>query len=128
MAARNLNKHQFSFERNVVRIFGGGTGAATSDLTSVKGKGVASITRTDVGLHTITLDDKWAGLLMFDACIIDATTPDDWEVGVTEELVSSSKTVKIAIFKGGSATDLSTDEKIKFEIVVSDSNQLPKGF
>lgn len=128
MGARNLSDEQYAFERDTIRLFGRGTGAATSSLTSVKGKGITSIARTGVGLHTITLADKYQGLLMFKSAIIDATTPDDWEVVVVEELVATSKTIKIAIFKGGTAADLSTDEKILFEIVVSNSAQLPQGF
>jgi hypothetical protein len=109
-------------------LFGRGTGAATSTLTSIKGKGIASIARTGVGAHTITLTQKWQGLLMFSAAIIDATTADDWEVTVVEDAVAASKTVKIAIFKGGTAADLSTDEKILFEVVLSKTKQLPAGF
>jgi hypothetical protein len=119
---------QYTAEPDVVRLFGRATGASTSALTSVKGKGIASIARTGVGAHTITLTDRWEGFLMFAACVIDTTTPDDWEVTVVEELVATSKTVKIAVFKGGTATDLTTDEKILFELVVSRTDQLPAGF
>lgn len=128
MAARNMSSHQYTLERDVVRLYARGTGAGASALTSVKGKGITSITRTGVGTHTITLADKYNGFLMFKAAIIDATSADDWEVTVTEELVSTSKTVKIAIFKGGTAADLSTDEKILLEIVLSNSAALPVGY
>ena len=128
MGARTLIGKQYSLERDVVRLYGMGVGAATSNLTGVKGKGITSIVRTGVGLHTITLANKWNGFLMADFCIIDATTPDDWEVTVVEELVATSRTVKIAIFKGGTAADLSTDEKIKFELVLSNTVQLPTGY
>ena len=119
---------QYTAEPDVVRLFGRGTGASTSALTSVKGKGIASIARTGVGAHTITLSDRWEGFLMFSACVIDPGSTDDWEVTVVEELVASSKTVKIAVFKGGTAADLTTGEKILFEIVVSRTDQLPAGF
>lgn len=119
---------QYTAEPDVVRLFGRGTGASTSALTSVKGKGIASIARTGVGAHTITLTDKWDGFLMFSAAVIDATSADDWNVTLVEELVNTSKTVKIAIFKGGTAADLTTDEKILFEIVVSRTSQKPAGF
>lgn len=129
MGARSLNRVQFTMERNVLRLFGRGTGAATSNLTGVKGAGVTSIVRTGVGSHTITLADKWPGLLMFSASILDANaTPDDWEVTVVEELVATSKTIKIAIFKGGAATDLTTDRKLLFEAVLSNNTTPPKGY
>lgn len=119
---------QFCAEPDTVRILGRGTGANTSALTSVKGKGIASIARTGAGAHTITLSDKWNGFLMFSAAIISSATADDYEVTVVEELVATSKTVKIAIFKGGTAADLQTTDKILFEIVVSKTAQKPAGF
>lgn len=119
---------QYSAEPDVVRLFGRGTGASTSALTSVKGKGIASIARTGVGAHTITLSEKWNGFLMFSSAILSSAAADDYEVTVVEELVASSKTVKIAIFKGGSAADLQTTDKILFELVLSRTAQKPAGF
>jgi hypothetical protein len=128
MGARSLNRVQFTLERDVLRIFGRATGAATSNMTSLKGAGVASLARTGVGAHTLTLTDKWPGLLMFKATILDAGTVDDWEVIPIEELVATSKTVKFVIFKGGAAADLPTTGKILFELVLSNSTKLPKGY
>lgn len=128
MAARNLSEHQYAIERDTVKIYGRGTGASTSSLTSVKGKGISTITRTGTGAHTITLTDQWQGLLGFSASIIDATSTDDWEVTVVSETVASTKTVLIAIFKSGTAADLTTDEKILFEITVSRSGNLPQSY
>ena len=119
---------QYTAEPDVVRLFGRGTGAATATLTSIKGKGIASIARTGVGAHTITLSDKWQGFLMFSSCILSSAAADDYEVTVLEELVATSKTVKIAIFKGGTAADLATTDKILFELVLSKTKQLPAGF
>lgn len=124
MAAR-IKSAAKAIDRDVCLIFGGGTGAATSNLTSVVGAGITSITRTGVGLHTITLSDKWKNLLYVDGTVIDATTPDDWEFVVVSEAVATSKTIAIALFKGGTAADLSTDEKIKIMIALSDTAQPP---
>ena len=132
MGARSLNRVQFTLERDVVRIFGRGTGAAAADLTGVKGAGLGAaataINQTGTGLYTISLADKWPGLLMFKAAVIDATTPDDWEVVLVAESVASAKTIDIAVFKGGTLTDLTTDEKLLFEIVLSNSTKLPLGY
>lgn len=119
---------QYSTEPDVVRLFARGTGASTSNLTSVKGKGITSIVRTGTGAHTITLTDKWNGFLMLSAAVISTATADDYEVTVTEELVATSKTVKIVIFKGGTAADLQTTDKLLLEIVVSRTAQKPAGF
>ena len=42
MGARNLNRVQFTLERDVVRLFGRGTGAGAADCTAVKGAGVST--------------------------------------------------------------------------------------
>lgn len=129
MGARSLNRVQFSLERDVVRIFGSGIGAGAANLTSIKGAGVASVAQTATGKYTITLRDKWPGLLMFKGTVVDANaTTDDWEVVVVEELVATSKTVKIAVFKGGTLTDLTSDRKLLFEIVIQNTSQLPRGY
>ena len=119
---------QYTAEPDVVRLFGRGTGASTSALTSVKGKGIASIARTGVGAHTITFGQKWDGFLMFSACVLSTATADDYEVTVVEDAVLASKTLKIAIFKGGTAADLQTTDKILFEVVLSKTSQKPAGF
>jgi hypothetical protein len=125
-----MTNKQYSLERDVVLLYGRGTGGGNgAALTSVKGKGIASITRTGTGAHTITLADKYNGFLMFKASVIDANaTPDDFEVTVVEELVATSKTIKIVIFDGGTATDLATDKKLLFQITLSNSAQLPQGY
>ena len=124
MAARNLCALQ-ALDRGAVLIFGGGTGAAASALTAVKGAGVSSIAETATGKYTITLTDKWNTFLFFSGVVIDTTTVDDWAVTVEEELVSTSKTVKILVTKSGTATDLTTDEKLKFMLAVSNTSQPP---
>ena len=40
----------------------------------------------------------------------------------------ASKTLKIAIFKGGAAADLQTTDKLLIELVVSKTAQKPAGF
>jgi hypothetical protein len=59
--------------------------------------------------------------------VIDVTTPDDWEVNVTTDL-TSNLTIGIAIYKGGVAADLSTDEKLLLTIILQDSAVKPAGF
>lgn len=59
------------------------------------------------------------GLLMFKGTVIDATTPDEWQVVVTGDGVASDGTVQFAVFKGGALTNLSTDEQLLLKAVVS---------
>lgn len=127
MAARTFNGESYQLEPAVIHLWARGTGAAAANLTSVKGKGIASITRTDVGAHTITLNDKYKGVLMLTAQIIDVTAPDDWEVVMTTDL-TNSKTIGIQIFKGGAATDLTTDEKILLKLDMVDTTTVPTSY
>lgn len=124
MAARSFAPLR-ALDREVVKVYGGGTGAGAADLTAVVGRGVATVDQTGTGLYTITLDDKYAKLLMASFLVIDATSPDDWEVTVVSEDVDGAKTVDIAVFKGGTLTDLTTDEKLKFELTLSNTKQSP---
>lgn len=127
MSARNYSDRRYSLERDVVDIFLRGTGANAANLTNVKGKGIASITRTGAGAHTITLSDNYNGMLMFQAMVIDPTGPVGWDVICTQDL--SSKTVKLAIFNvAGVATDLSPDEKLLVKMTFSNSVQTPLGY
>jgi hypothetical protein len=128
MPQGTLIDKQYLYARDVVTIFGRGVGAGAANLTGVKGKGVESIVRTGVGLHTITLSSQWAGFLLFGATVIDVTAPAGWDVEVVEELVATSKTVKIAIFKTGVAAELTTDETLLFSITLSNTSQKPADF
>ena len=128
MAARNLSEHQWALEHDTVKLYGRGTGAATDALTSLKGKGISLVDQTDTGKYTITLTDKWAGFLMFKGMVIDPGSPADWEVVVESETVASTKLVKIVVFKDGTAANLTSDEKLLFEITVCPHSHLPKGY
>jgi hypothetical protein len=121
MAARNFTEGQF-LQRGVVQIVGGGTGAGNADLTAVYGAGVSSIPDGGTGEYTITLADKYASFLHGTFQVIDATTPDDWAVVMTAEAVATDKTVSITVFKAGTATDLTTDEKLTFCLYLSNTN------
>ena len=125
MTVNTLIEQQYTNLGGVVTLHGRGTGAATSALTSVKGPW--TITRTGVGTHTITLNRKFSGLLNALFNVIDVTTQDDWEVTVSTDL-TSNQTIGIAIFKGGVAADLSTDEKLLITLVLQGSAAKPAGF
>lgn len=134
MGARNLTGMQYSLERDVVSLYGRGTGAGAGNLTGVKGKGITSIVRTGVGLHTITLDDKWQGLLDFNAIVVGPTATGHWEISVVSETVNAStKQVLIAIWGAASAAapalkDLTAAERLQFTVTLSNSSQVPLGF
>lgn len=116
-----------ALDRGAVKLFGGGTGGgAAAALTAIKGPGVSSIAyNAATGKYRITLADKFNSFLMASFLVIDPTSVDDWEVQVESESVATNKTVDIAVFKGGALTDLTTDEKLKFELSLSNTAQAP---
>jgi hypothetical protein len=125
MAARAFQNGIKTLQREPVKIWAKGTGAATDALTALEsaGDGVVSIDQTGTGLYTVLLADKYAALLMLSGTVIDPTAPDEWVVQVASELVSTSKTISIQVFKGGALTDLTTDEKLMLEITLKNTAQ-----
>lgn len=123
MGARNLKQQISHFVPDLVEIVGFGTGAATDALTALNAPGVTSVDQTGTGLYTVLLEDKWNRLMHFSFEVLDAGTPDDWDVRVVTETVSTTKTLTLAVFKGGTLTDLTTDEKLYMRILVSNSER-----
>ncbi len=122
MAARNLKRNISHFTPAPVVIFAQGVGAATDALTALQSAGaVTLIDQTGTGLYTATLADKYNSLLWFAGSVEDTTTPDDWEIVLVSETVATTKLLNFAVFKGGALTDLTTDDKLRLHIVVSNS-------
>lgn len=115
-----------------VRILGSGVGAATSDLTSQKG---VTITRTGVGLHTVTLPRKYSGLVAWNLSIKSTATVANWQAMLLVDSVASAGTFTIAILgsavdhtNSNKAIDLDTTEKLFIDVTVEDSAVKPAGF
>lgn len=105
-------------------IYASGTGAGAANLTSVKG--VASIAETATGKYTVTLNHKVQKLLWVQGIVVDPTSVDDWSVAVETDLTTNNA-FGIFVTKSGTATDLTTDEKLLLVIHVQDSSTLPAG-
>lgn len=124
MSARNLKRNLSHFHPEPILLFGKAVGAGAANLTGLVGPGIASINyNAATGKVKITLEDKYNSLLWCDGVVMDATTPDDWEVVIEAETVASTKTITLAIFKGGALTDLTTDETLFLQIFVSNSSR-----
>lgn len=124
MAARNLAPLR-ALDRDVTLIFGGGTGAGNANLTSIRGPGITSITKTGgagSGTYTVTLTDKWSSILYVAPQVIDAGTADDWLVNVLA-ISASAKTISIAVYKGGAAADLTTSQQLRLMVAVGNTAQ-----
>jgi len=112
-------------------VHGGGTGAAGADMTAIKGAGVTSIAYGgSAGRYVITLADKWNALLAFHAQVVDASGNAHWSVNVVSEDVASAKTITIQVWSAATTVapalaNLSTDEKLKFTAILSNTAQPP---
>lgn len=130
-----IKQHFGEMKTNVpstLRILGSGVGAATSSLTSQKG---VTITRTGVGLHTITLSKKYAGLLACNLSVKSTGTVANWQAMLLADNVASAGTLTIAILgsavdhtNSNKAIDLTTAEKLLIDITVENTNVKPAGF
>lgn len=127
MSARNLKRSLAHFVPEPCKIFARCVGAAAADPTGLQttgagSAGVASIAyNAATGKLRVTLDDKWNNLLQCVGQVIDTTAPDDWEVTVDAESVSSTKIIDLSIWKGGALANLTTDEQLLLEITVMNS-------
>ena len=125
MAINSFFDETFSNLPATVTLYGRATGAATSSFTGVKGPW--TITRSNVGIHSLVLNRKFQGLLSANFSVIDTGTIDDWEVTLSSDLTSGT-TIGLQIFKGGTAADMPTTAKLLIELVVQDTSSKPAGF
>ena len=123
MAARNFSNTTYSLQRDVVNLFLKGVGAGAADLTGVlTSTGIKSVHETGTGAYDITLTDKYNSLLMASFNVIDAGTIDDWEVVLATDLTNSN-VISIQVFKGGTATDLTTSQTLIGKISLSNTQR-----
>lgn len=127
MAARNTTERSAALHRGLVKLYLKCAGTGAANITSVTyGLGITvPIVRAPTGLYTITLSDKWNYLVHAAFNVIDPTGPDDWTVNVVSETVATNKTIVIAVYKGGVAADLTSDETLTGEIVLGNSSVTP---
>lgn len=123
MAAHNFAPVR-ALDREIVQLFCKATGAGAANLTSLSSRcGVSSIAETATGKYTVTLDQPYRELRYLDGTVIDPGSVDDWEVVVETDLTANTKTFAIAVFKGGTLTDLTTDEKLMLMIVLKNTSR-----
>lgn len=106
-----------------------GVGAATAELTSVKG--ATQIDQTATGLYTVTLPRKYDGLVNVAGMVMSAT-PGNWHVQLKSHTVATDGKFLLAIlFAADNAataptvTDLTTSQKLMLTVTLQDSDQKP---
>lgn len=133
MASRSSIASSFCLSPSIHRIVGRCVGAAAANPTGLKGNGIASIAYVSTGKYTITLQDKWAGLVSASFTVIDSTGLKHFLVTPSAETVTSSKTISLSVSSAafGSApalANLATTETLLIELVLSNSASTPKPY
>lgn len=112
-----------------------GTGTAdtiVNNPTSVNGAGIASIVGSGIsgieGNLTVTLSNKFSGLLGVKSCIISTATADDWVIVPVSEAVATTKVIVLQVFKGGALTSPTATEKVFIELVLANSTMKPLSY
>lgn len=108
-----------ALQPNAKIVAGNFTLASGSDPTSVTGKGY-SVARTASGKYTVTLDDKYPGILSATATVASSTVSDSVaQIGDID--VSSAKTVVIHVQRAGSASE-NAGEVVHFCLVLRNTS------
>lgn len=135
MGARSLTEQSYNNLRDRVDISFQCVGAAAANPTGLKSANalVTSVVRNSAGNFTITLADKWAALIGFQACILDTANATHYGINAVSETVSSTKTIIFQVW--GAATgvapakvDVPATGTIKVILTVTNSQQKPAAF
>jgi len=86
----------------ILGISFGPNGTSAVDQTTIRGRGVASVTRADVGTFVITLQDQYASLLSATASL-QLASPDDKCVGNLGTVDLAAKTIVVRVYDLSSA-------------------------
>ncbi len=121
MANRRLYQFRYSYERDLVDIYGTITITGSSGaVDSYTGKGIASVTKeSTAGQYTIALTDSFNLLMSMDAVTLNATgisaTPS---LGIITNSVNSAAAplITVQFSAAGSATNPAASDVIYFHI------------
>ncbi len=96
MANRNFNQAIYTLQQDLVILEGNFVIGAVGAVGTVKGSGIAGVTRTGAGVYEITLDDKYNRYLAGTIGFINTTTGS----GVASVEVSNDANAAVAAGTG----------------------------
>ena len=100
-----------------------GNGAV--DQTSIRGRGVASVARTNVGLFTVTLSDQYPTLLSATATLQLASADDKCAANIgTVDLAAKTIVVRLYDISAAALTDVAADanNRVNLTLVLKNSS------
>lgn len=126
MANRMFNQFQGTLEKGVVQLLAEISFGASGAPTLVRGKGIASVTRTAAGTFDVTLQDSYVATLGVASTWKDTTAPTAVDVVLHADSVTSSSTPKVTLktYASTTATDPASGEKLLVQLTLSNSTAL----
>lgn len=122
MANRQFNRKQ-SLEKEVKELFANVSIGATGACTLNSSPGIASIVRNSAGNYSITLQDIYVSLKMFD-CVQLYSSAQDLNFQLISETVGSTKILNFVCLTGASETDPTSGSKLLIKIDVKNTSVL----
>jgi hypothetical protein len=126
MANRLLYNSGFSFVKKKVSLFAsvaiGASGAPT--LSTALSRGIASISRVSAGLYTVTLQDRYQGLLGVRYTLVLASgSPAAFQMAVrANSVTAATPTLQVGfIDAAGAAVDIANGTTLLLKIELNDS-------
>ena len=125
MANVQLNPAYGNYELAVAEVFGNAVIGATGAVTSISGKGIASVTRTGVGAYAITLTAAFPKYIeSVTRCFGPTATGVSPEAqNVRAPGFTFAKTINVQFYSyAGTATDPASGSGLSFRFTLSNSS------
>lgn len=128
MANRRLFQFRYSYDRDMVEIWGQATIGASGAVSSFSGYGISSIVKeSTAGQYTINLSDNFNSLKMVNALVKNASgIPASPIMGLVSEQVSDVSAPKLVVqfsdVETPAATNPAADDVIFFHITLKNSS------
>jgi hypothetical protein len=93
-------------------------GSSAVDQTTIKGRGVTSVTRDSAGVFTVALQDVYPTLLAAFATAQLATAADIVAQVGTSTLTANGKAIVVTLLAGAVATDVAADTNNRVNLLL----------
>jgi len=126
MANRMFNQFQGTLEKGVVTLFAEVSFGASGAPTLVRGKGIASVSRTSTGLFVVTLQDSYILTLGLGSAWKGTGAPAGNEVVLdTDSVANGTPAVTLKVYtSAGALVDPASGESVLLSFTLSNSTAL----
>lgn len=126
MANRMFNQFQGTLEKGVVQLFAEISFGASGAPTLVRGKGIASVTRSAAGTFVVALQDSYVATLGVASTWKGSAAPAAVDVVLHADNVTSGSapSVTLKTYASTTATDPANGEQLLVQLTLSNSTAL----